>query len=97
MPVVEHAVVAEDAVVDATATIGAGTRIWDQAVVRAEARVGDECVVGRGAFIDTGVSVQGPDPEPSRARTRQWIVPPGSWMFGVARRLAVRVDHSRVP
>ena len=57
MPVVEHALIAEDAVVDPTATVGAGTRVWDHAVVRADARVGDECVIGRGAFIDTGVSV----------------------------------------
>ncbi len=39
-------------------------------------------------------SAQGLVPESPLARTRQWIVPPGSWRFGVARRLAVVVDHS---
>jgi hypothetical protein len=33
-------------------------------------------------------------PESPFARTRQWIEPPGSCRFGVARRLAVVVDHS---
>ncbi|MEZ0447888.1 acyltransferase [Cellulomonas sp. ICMP 17802] len=49
--------VAATADVDPRATIGAGTRIWHLAQVREDARVGADCIVGRGAYIGPGVVV----------------------------------------
>ena len=43
--------------VSAQAVIGGGTRIWHQAQVRERARVGDNCIVGKGAYIDFDVIV----------------------------------------
>ena len=50
-------IVAPTADVDPRATIGAGTRIWHLAQVREDARVGADCIVGRGAYIGPGVVV----------------------------------------
>jgi acetyltransferase-like isoleucine patch superfamily enzyme len=43
--------------VSADALVGGGTRIWHQAQVREKARIGVNCVIGKGAYIDYGVSV----------------------------------------
>lgn len=43
--------VAEDAV------LGAGTKVWHLAQVREGARLGERCIVGRGAYIGTGVQM----------------------------------------
>jgi UDP-2-acetamido-3-amino-2,3-dideoxy-glucuronate N-acetyltransferase len=53
----EGPVVAESADVDASAVIGAGTRIWHLAQVREGARVGAGCIVGRGAYVGPGVVI----------------------------------------
>jgi UDP-2-acetamido-3-amino-2,3-dideoxy-glucuronate N-acetyltransferase len=45
------------ALVEDTATVGSGSVIWGLTQIRAGARVGSQCVVGRGAFIDTDVVV----------------------------------------
>lgn len=47
--------VAETADVDDRAEIGAGTRVWHLAQVREDARIGSECIIGRGAYIGPGV------------------------------------------
>jgi UDP-2-acetamido-3-amino-2,3-dideoxy-glucuronate N-acetyltransferase len=39
------------------ATIGEGTRIWHQAQVREGAVIGDECVLGKGAYVDRDVRI----------------------------------------
>ncbi len=39
------------------AIVGANTSVWHLVQVRSGARLGDECVIGRGAFIDAGVIV----------------------------------------
>jgi UDP-2-acetamido-3-amino-2,3-dideoxy-glucuronate N-acetyltransferase len=39
------------------ATIGSGTRIWHQAQVRERARLGANCIVGKGAYIDFDVAI----------------------------------------
>lgn len=39
------------------AHIGAGTRIWRQAHVRAHANVGENCNIGKGVFIDVHVHI----------------------------------------
>ena len=53
----ESARIAPGATVDGTARVGAGTAVWDLAVVRPGAVLGRECVVGRGAYVDAGVVV----------------------------------------
>ncbi|MFC4784695.1 acyltransferase [Nocardioides sp. MAHUQ-72] len=47
--------VAASADVDATASIGDGTRIWHLAQVREGARIGSQCTIGRGAYVGPGV------------------------------------------
>lgn len=49
--------VAPEATVEDSAHVGTGTKVWDQAVIRAGATVGAECTIGRGAFIDKSVVV----------------------------------------
>jgi len=39
------------------AVIGPGTRIWHQAQVRERARLGANCIVGKGAYIDFDVTI----------------------------------------
>ena len=39
------------------ARIGAGTRIWHQAQVREGAVVGEECVLGKGSYVDKDVRI----------------------------------------
>jgi acetyltransferase-like isoleucine patch superfamily enzyme len=46
---------APSADVDERASIGDGSKIWHLAQVREHARLGADCVVGRGAYIGTGV------------------------------------------
>lgn len=43
--------------VDPTAVVGAGTFVWHLAQLREHVRVGDDCVVGRGAYLGPGVVV----------------------------------------
>jgi acetyltransferase-like isoleucine patch superfamily enzyme len=52
-----EAVVAATADVDDTAVLGPGTRIWHLAQVREDARIGSECIVGRGAYVGPGVTL----------------------------------------
>lgn len=47
----------ETADVASSATVGAGSKVWHFAQVREEARLGENCVVGRGAYIGTGVEI----------------------------------------
>lgn len=49
--------IAPTASVESGATIGAGSAVWDGAVVRRRASVGKNCVLGRGAFVDVDVVV----------------------------------------
>lgn len=43
--------------IDPRAQIGEGTRVWHHAQVREGAVLGDNCVIGRGAYIGPGVRV----------------------------------------
>lgn len=47
--------IVDSADVSPDATIGAGSSIWHLAQVRESAQLGDNCIVGRGAYIGTGV------------------------------------------
>jgi UDP-2-acetamido-3-amino-2,3-dideoxy-glucuronate N-acetyltransferase len=49
--------IAATATIEPGATIGARTVVWDLTQVRANARVGADCTIGRNVFIDTGVVV----------------------------------------
>ena len=49
--------IADTAIVDESAAIGAGTRVWHFAQVRERAWIGDECNVGKGVYIGAGVVV----------------------------------------
>ena len=46
---------APSADVDKTASLGSRTRVWHLAQVREGARIGTDCIVGRGAYIGAGV------------------------------------------
>jgi UDP-2-acetamido-3-amino-2,3-dideoxy-glucuronate N-acetyltransferase len=39
------------------AIIGQGTRIWHQAQVREDAHIGANCIIGKGVYVDFGVSI----------------------------------------
>jgi UDP-2-acetamido-3-amino-2,3-dideoxy-glucuronate N-acetyltransferase len=54
---VETVRIAPSADVDDRAEIGAGSSIWHLAQVREKARLGRNCVVGRGAYIGIGVLI----------------------------------------
>jgi UDP-2-acetamido-3-amino-2,3-dideoxy-glucuronate N-acetyltransferase len=43
--------------VSETATLGEGTVVWNRAQIREDARIGPECIIGTGVYIDFGVSV----------------------------------------
>lgn len=47
--------VLESADVDPTARLGDGTTVWHLAQVRDGVVVGDECIIGRGAYLGSGV------------------------------------------
>lgn len=47
----------ESADVSGAANVGAGTTVWHLAQIREGARVGRNCIIGRGAYIGTGVTV----------------------------------------
>lgn len=51
------AFVHETADVSADATLGDGSKIWHYAQVREAAVLGENCIVGRGAYIGTGVTL----------------------------------------
>ncbi len=42
---------------EAEVSVGAGTSIWHRAQVRVGARIGRDCIIGRDAFIDEGVTL----------------------------------------
>ena len=43
--------------VDYRATLGPGTTVWHLAQIREHARLGNECIVGRGAYVGAGVII----------------------------------------
>ena len=49
--------IAETADVDATASIGAGSKIWHLAQIRDGVVIGENCIVSRGAYIGSGVKI----------------------------------------
>jgi acetyltransferase-like isoleucine patch superfamily enzyme len=53
----QEVLVAATADVDASAVVGAGTKVWHLAQIREGARLGSECIVGRGAYVGPGVII----------------------------------------
>ncbi len=51
------AIVHESALVEAGVALGDGTRIWHDVHVRARARIGARCIVGKGVFVDMDVVI----------------------------------------
>ncbi|MBT1003022.1 acetyltransferase [Paenarthrobacter sp. DKR-5] len=49
--------IAATADVSDQAVLGEGTRIWHLAQVREDAHLGENCIVGRGAYVGTGVQI----------------------------------------
>src|ERR1022692_2897145 len=49
--------VQDTADVDERATLGPGTTVWHLAQVRENARLGQNCIVGRGAYVGPGVII----------------------------------------
>ena len=47
----------ETADVAASAQIGTGSKVWHYAQVREDARLGENCIIGRGAYVGTGVEL----------------------------------------
>jgi UDP-2-acetamido-3-amino-2,3-dideoxy-glucuronate N-acetyltransferase len=54
---VRQATIHPSADVSPSASIGMGTRIWHEAQVREGASIGDNCIVGKGAYIDFDVTI----------------------------------------
>ncbi len=52
-----QAFIAPSAVVDPTARIGRGTKIWAFSQIAEHARIGSECVIGNGVYIDRHVKI----------------------------------------
>jgi dTDP-4-amino-4,6-dideoxygalactose transaminase/acetyltransferase-like isoleucine patch superfamily enzyme len=52
-----HALVHPSAIVDAEASLGAGTRVWHFCHVSAGAQLGEQCSLGQNVFIAPGVSI----------------------------------------
>ena len=53
----ESATVHATADVDETAELGPGTTVWHLAQIREDARLGSDCIVGRGAYVGPGVVI----------------------------------------
>ncbi len=53
----ELATIAETAIIDPTAQIGKGTKVWAFVQIAEHAVIGEECVIGNGAYIDQYVRI----------------------------------------
>lgn len=54
---VTHARIHRSAEVSPAATVGDGTQIWNEAQVRDGARIGSQCMLGKGVYIDVDVVI----------------------------------------
>lgn len=57
VPVPNDVFIHPTAQVEEGAQLGAGTKVWAQAQVRAGARIGTQCIFGRNSFVDVDVVV----------------------------------------
>jgi UDP-2-acetamido-3-amino-2,3-dideoxy-glucuronate N-acetyltransferase len=54
MSALPDALIADSADLDDNVTIGAGTLVWHLAQIRTGAVIGEECIIGRGAYVGPG-------------------------------------------
>jgi acetyltransferase-like isoleucine patch superfamily enzyme len=54
---VDNPLVQPTADVDGSAVLGTGTTVWHLAQIREHARLGRDCIVGRGAYVGPGVII----------------------------------------
>lgn len=47
----------ESSIVDSSATIGQGTRVWHNSQIRNEVSIGENCIIGRNVYIGSGVKI----------------------------------------
>lgn len=85
--------IADSADVSERATLGEGTKVWHLAQVREDAVVGANCIVGRGAYIGTGVSMG----ENSKVQNYALVYEPASLGKGVFIGPAVVLTNDTYP
>ena len=47
----------ESVLLDSTAKVGLGTRIWHNSQIRDQVKIGNDCVIGRNVYIGSGVEI----------------------------------------
>ena len=47
----------DSAIIESDVRIGTGTRIWNNAQIRATAAIGDNCIIGKDVYIGAGVTI----------------------------------------
>ena len=85
--------IADSADVSERATLGEGTKVWHLAQVREDAVLGANCIVGRGAYIGTGVSMG----ENSKVQNYALVYEPASLGKGVFIGPAVVLTNDTYP
>lgn len=85
--------IADSADVSERAELGEGTKVWHLAQIREDARLGANCIVGRGAYIGTGVSMG----ENSKVQNYALVYEPASLGKGVFVGPAVVLTNDTYP
>ncbi|WP_026544126.1 acyltransferase, partial [Arthrobacter sp. 35/47] len=85
--------IADSADVSDQAELGEGTKVWHLAQVRENARLGANCIVGRGAYIGTGVTMG----ENSKVQNYALVYEPASLGKGVFIGPAVVLTNDTYP
>lgn len=85
--------IADSADVSDEAELGEGTKVWHLAQVRENARLGANCIVGRGAYIGTGVTMG----ENSKVQNYALVYEPASLGKGVFIGPAVVLTNDTYP
>lgn len=85
--------IADSADVSDQAELGEGTKVWHLAQVRENAKLGANCIVGRGAYIGTGVSMG----ENSKVQNYALVYEPASLGKGVFIGPAVVLTNDTYP
>lgn len=49
--------IVDSVLLDSSAKVGSGTRIWHNAQIRERVKIGSDCVIGRNVYIGTGVEI----------------------------------------
>ena len=57
MPEIRDTFIHETALVDATATIGSGSKVWVNVQIREGSNIGDDCILSKDVYVDHGVQL----------------------------------------